>query len=110
MGMPRIALVALVLSMLVTRASAGQRCIKRPQPVVMTADAQLDERGTWHRRVGDKNDAMKSGRISQAAVGRVERLVATATSEQVVRCLDALIADETSAAATKACTVKHAKR
>lgn len=76
----------------------------------MTADAQLDEHGTWVRRVGDKNEAMKTGHISRAAVARVERLVATATSHQITRCLDALIANETSAAATKACAVKHAKR
>ena len=63
MGMPRIArmvMTVLVLAMSVTHASAGRRCIKRPEPVFMTADAQLDERGTWHRRVGDKNEARRA--------------------------------------------------
>jgi hypothetical protein len=111
--MPRITLaafrVAVVVAMSVAElgtAVAGQRCARRPDYVLVTADARLDERGQWHRRSGDgETMMMKSGHISRRAVERVERVASAATNEQAVRCLDALIANETSAAAAKACKV-----
>jgi len=108
MGMPRIALAALcaaIVAMSVTTAAAGQKCVKRPDYVLVTPNAQLDERGQWHRRVGDADEIMKSGHVSQTAVARVEKLVSAGSTDQAVHCLDALIVNEKSAAAAKACKV-----
>jgi hypothetical protein len=98
-------MVVLVLAMVGTQAFAGERCARRPDYVVMAPDAQLDETGAWHRRI-QKDEAMTSGHLSHTAVSRMQNIRWSATTEQLVSCLDALIADETSARATKACTVK----
>lgn len=104
--MARILASFVVIVIASQSAAAGQRCAKRPDFVLLTPTAQLDEDGLWHRRI---DETQTSGRISQAAVARVQRVEQHATYDQAVRCLDALIADDAKQAA-KACAVKAAKR
>jgi hypothetical protein len=103
--MLRAALAALVLVAFTPAALAGEKCIQRPAPVFWDGALDLHEDGKWHR------DGAGGGRISGAAVARFEALQASgATHPALVKCLEALIKNEKSKAAKRACKVPKKKR
>jgi len=103
------AMVALLVVTVAARdASAGWRCIKKPQVVFSAETTSLDEDGRWRRR---GKDDLEMGRISYQSVQRVEAMLDRGDkSAAVLACLDALIKDEKGADAKRLCPITKKKR
>lgn len=100
--MARTVLALALLVSLATPAVAGQRCARRPPMIVVLPEVRLDAQGTWVRTRGETRT---TGTLSPAAMTRIGAIVDKAKPEQIVRCIDALIAAPTGNAAKRACTL-----
>ena len=97
-------LIALAIVGLVARAGdAGRRCKRLPQIVFWSERADLHDDGKWHRAT---KSGEKTGRLTADGIDRMRLLAGSgAPTTKLVACLDALIADEKSKQATRACAV-----
>ncbi len=100
--MARILVAVALLMSLCVPAIAGQRCARRPQMIVTLPEVRLDQEGRFVRHRGETTS---TGTLTPEATSRVARIRLRAKPQQLVRCIDALIADAKSKAAKRACTV-----
>jgi hypothetical protein len=96
-----LALVAVaVVASSVSPAYAGLKCIKQPDYIFIAPGASLDDRAHWRRSTGEET---RAGTLSHEAFALITAISLQATSAQMTRCLDALIADEHGKTAKRAC-------